>query len=84
MAKKTKTDWTATADGDRKYRERRAEAQARANETGFDHLLERNDVFRDYMVSMLPRRENRYGHELCGEVVMCENLAKCQPGHGPR
>jgi hypothetical protein len=32
---------------------------------------------------MLPQRKNRYGFELRCEVVECENLDRCQPGHGP-
>jgi len=84
MAKRAvKVDWRNTAAGQLTYMQRRAEAQSKANETGFDHLLTKNDIFKDYMVSMLPQRENRFGRDLDGEVVMCENLARCQKGHGP-
>ena len=79
---KATVDWAQTLEGDQKYREARAEAQRKANESGFDHGLERNDLFEDFHVFMLPRRENRYGHELRCEVVSCEFPAKCQPGHG--
>ncbi len=65
------------------YEEARAEAQRRANETGFDIGVELNDVFKNFSVFMLPRRENRCGHELKCEVVMAEDLTKCQDGHGP-
>ena len=80
----TKTDWTVTADGTAKYTTARAEAQAKANASGFDHGLSRNDVFKSFDVFMLPRRENRYGRDLACEVVYPESLDKCQPGHGPR
>jgi hypothetical protein len=76
-------DWQDTPAGRAKYLERRAEAQRRANETGFDHGLEKNDLFKDYMISMLPMKKNRYGHELRVEVVHPEDLARTQPGHGP-
>lgn len=65
------------------YQTARAEAQAKANATGFDHGLERNDLFKSFRVFMLPRRENRCGHELRCEVVSPERLDACQPGHGP-
>ncbi len=58
----------------------RAEAQAKANATGFDHGVEK-DAF-GYRSFMLPRRENRYGFELRCEAVSCDNLMKQQPGHG--
>lgn len=64
------------------YKSVRAEAQKQADELGFDFGVERDAFgFRSFM---LPRRENRYGHEVRCEVVSCSNLAKCQPGHGPR
>ncbi len=67
-----------------KYRTARAEAQKKANETGFDYGLERNDLFKEYRVFMLTQKQNRFGHELRCEVVSCENMGKCQKGHGPR
>lgn len=77
-------DWASTALGQAAYREARARAQELANSLGFDHGLERNDLFKSWHVFMLPQHSNRYGHETRCEVVMCENLEKCQPGHGPR
>lgn len=79
---KRKIDWTMTPEGDEKYRAARREAQDAANRDGFDRGLERNDLFKSFHVFMLPRRENRYGHELRCEVVSCEDLTKCQVGHG--
>jgi len=76
-------DWTSTPAGHTKYVERRAEAQRRANETGMDHGLERNDLFKDFQISMLPAKKYRAGHELSVEVVHPEDLSKVQPGHGP-
>jgi hypothetical protein len=70
-------------DGQRKYLDARRDAQQRANETGFDYGLEPFEDLQSFHVFMLPRRENRYGHETRCEVVMCERLSKCQPGHGP-
>lgn len=78
-----KTDWTTTPEGQKKYQAARAEAQKLANESGFDYRLERNDPFKTFMIGMLPARKNRYGFETRCEVVSCENLSKCQPGHGP-
>jgi len=52
-----------------------------ANAMGFDFGIEQ-DAF-GFRAFMLPRRENRYGHETRCEVVMCETLTACQPGHGP-
>lgn len=75
--------WRHTSEGNIKYLAARSEAQSKANELGFDHMVEANDVFKQFSVSMLPGKKYRSGHELRGEVVMCENLNKCQPGHGP-
>ena len=63
------------------YEKVRAKAQTSANETGFYYGIERNAF--GFTCFMLPRRENRCGHELRCEVVSCEDLKKCQPGHGP-
>ena len=63
------------------YETARERAQKRANATGMDIGLERS-MF-GFTTFVLPRKENRYGHELQCEVVMCERLEKCQPGHGP-
>jgi hypothetical protein len=64
------------------YPAARADAQKRANATGFDHGLEWNDVFGSWNVFMLPARQNRRGFELRAEVVSPENIEKTQPGHG--
>lgn len=81
--KKISAEWMNSIEGSAKYRLRRAEAQTRANETGFDHGIEANHIFRDFTIVMLPRRENRYGYETRCEIVHPENLATTQPGHGP-
>jgi hypothetical protein len=67
------------------YRAIKADAQQRANVSGFDHGIERVQLGRtvEYRIFMLPRKENRQGHELRCEVVMCSDLLKCQKGHGP-
>lgn len=82
MKRKNQVDWTQTEQGTAKYRETRARAQAEANADGFDRGLERNDVFKEFRVFMLPQKRNRYGHELRCEIVSCENMDRCQPGHG--
>ena len=83
MKAKAKADWRESAKGIAEYSSAKAAAQQRADESGFDHMLEANHIFETFSVRMLPRRENRYGHELRGEVVSCSNLSKCQAGHGP-
>jgi hypothetical protein len=82
-ALRPRVNWWETASGTEKYRAARRDAQTRADQTGYDHGIERNDLFKNFRVFMLPRRENRHGHELRCEVVMCSDLARCQPGHGP-
>lgn len=85
MRKTKKTlDWTLSEQAQILYRQARAEAQRKANELGFDHGLERNDLFRSFSVFMLPGRDARRGYETRCEVVMCENIDRCQPGHGPK
>ena len=66
-------------DGE-KYRVARTEAQRRADQTGFDHGVMRNAF--GFSAFMLPRRENRYGHELRCEVVSCMDASRAQAGHG--
>jgi hypothetical protein len=83
VTKKDPTTWRFSAEGQRAYIACRAEAQIAANADGFDRGLEANDVFKTFRHFMLPRRENRCGHELQCEVVSCENLERCQTGHGP-
>ncbi len=65
------------------YPDARAWAQRDANRDGFDRRLEWNEIFKVWMMSMLPAREHRRGFELRCEVVMCEVLDRCQRGHGP-
>ena len=66
------------------YKNARAEAQAKANATGYDHGIERNKIFKSFTVFMRPKRENRIGHELRCEIVSPEDLTMCKPGHGPK
>ena len=61
------------------YHEVRAAAQAEADQLGFDYGLEFNKLFKTFNAFMLPKRENRYGHELLCEVVYSNNP---KPGHG--
>ena len=56
----------------RSYATVRAEAQARANETGADFGLEFNALMKEYNFFMLPGEKNRYGFELRCEVVRPE------------
>lgn len=85
MSKRTKADpkaWRQTEEGWRKYRATRAEAQALCNADGFDRGVEFNDLLKTVRHFMLPNAVNRYGHELCCEVVMCEIHERTQPGYG--
>lgn len=76
--------WRDTPAGQAAYVVKRAEAQALANQHGYDVGLQVNELFKYWSTHALPRRENRAGWELQCEVVSCENLDRCQPGHGPR
>jgi len=62
------------------YKQVRAEAQTKANESGFDYGVAKNAF--GFSCFMLPKQENRRGRELTCEVVAPMNLAKTQPGHG--
>jgi hypothetical protein len=62
------------------YKTVRAEAQKKADETGFDYGVEK-DAF-GFHHFMLPQKQNRFGHELRCEVVSAMNPEKCQKGHG--
>jgi len=86
MARKAKKTVPAyeTAAFQERYPAAKAEAQAKADATGYDHGLEYNELFKSFSVRMLPNRENRCGHELRCEVVSCSDFSKCKPGHGPR
>lgn len=64
-----------------KYEEARQAAQVNADAFGYDFGVERNAF--GYTYFMLPRAENRCGHELRCEVVHPTRLENCQPGHGP-
>lgn len=63
------------------YASVRLEAQAGANRTGFDYGVEK--LGKDFRSFMLPGREYRFGFERRCEVVSCDRLDRCQPGHGP-
>lgn len=76
--------WRDSVQGRTDYIAARSKAQSLANQLGYDHGLEANDVFKSWHVFMLPMRKNRMGHELLCEVVSCENLDHCRPGHGPK
>jgi len=65
------------------YHEARRAAEQAADSDGFDRGIERNALFNTWRVFMLPRKENRYGHELRCEVVSATLLERCQKGHGP-
>lgn len=66
------TAWRDTPTGRAAYLAARAEAQALANETGLDYGIEANDLFKQWRTFMLPRKENRAGHELRCEIVLSE------------
>jgi hypothetical protein len=79
-----KKKFLETPAGDLAYREAKSQAQSAADLDGFDRGLEVNELFKSINMFMLPRRENRYGHELRCEVVSCSDIQKTQPGHGFR
>ena len=63
---------TFGAFDDRSYESTRAAAQRYANEYGQEIGLERNDLFKTFALFMLPKAENRCGHELRCEVIRPE------------
>lgn len=63
------------------YAEARAEAQRRADESGFDVGV--YAVHGGYSQMLLPAKQHRYGWETQCEVVHCSDLSRCMPGHGP-
>ena len=80
--RKQSTPWHLTPAAHASYLVARAEAQARANETGRDIGLEANDLFKSWHSFMLPAAQYRRGHELRCEVVHPERLAATAAGHG--
>lgn len=66
----------------KEYKDAREIAQKKANDSGMDFGLEFNSIFKTYNSFMLPRKENRTGHELRCEVVSPENIDKTEKGHG--
>lgn len=78
-----RADAASKARRDAGYPAARQAAQVAANSDGFDRGLEYNALFGQWSHKMLPGRQYRAGHELQCEVVMCEDLSKCQLNHGP-
>ncbi len=72
--RKQSTPWHLTPAAHASYLVARAEAQARANETGRDIGLEANDLFKTWHSFMLPAPQFRNGHELRCEVVRSEKV----------
>jgi hypothetical protein len=69
---------------DATYQAAREVAQKKANDYGFDFGLEwLGGGLAGWHTFMLPGKSFRQGHETRCEVVMCEDLSKRQPGHGP-
>ncbi len=56
--------------------------QLQANATGFDYGMAKG-LLGEWVCWMLPKRKNRFGRDLQCEVVSCEVLTHCRPGHGP-
>lgn len=66
------------------YNEAKRQAQALANETGNDYGVEASPYSEGgHRFFRLPQARHRQGYELRCEVVSCEVLARCAPGHGP-
>ena len=79
-------DWTTTPEGIANYKQVRAFAQVLANSDGMDRGLEflGGPLCKSYRFFLLTGHQYRQGHELRCEVVSCEDLSRCAPGHGPR
>lgn len=77
-----KTAWRDSPPGRAAYKAVRAEAQRKANETGYDYGIEANDLMKEWRTFMLPQRQNRSGHELRCEIVSCEHPDRRKLGHG--
>jgi hypothetical protein len=82
-SKKIAVRWSQTPEGLAAHAAVRAAAQLEANKTGFDYGIEANDLFKYWRFFPLPAKAFRFGHEHTCEVVSCERLDRCQPGHGP-
>lgn len=82
MTAKRRAELRASSDDRYPYVNAREEAQRAANASGLDYGVERNEAG-GYFAHCLPRREHRRGFELRCEVVSCEDLERCAPGHGP-
>jgi hypothetical protein len=80
--KAKKFEWSRSPDWLSKYCVAKAGAQKAADEDGFDRGLESNELFRSFRFFMLPQKQNRCGHELRCEVVMCSSDERMQKGHG--
>ena len=79
--RKDPTAWRHTPEAHARYLVARDEAQAKANELGFDYGIEANDIFKSFHVFMLPSAQHRCGHELRCEVV--HPMTTVRAGHGP-
>lgn len=75
--------WLDSPEGIAAYRAKRAEAQALANELGFDYGMFVSEPMRMWMHRLLPAKHLRYGDEMRCEVVSPENVDRTQRGHGP-
>lgn len=66
---------------DRKdYKAAHAYAQAQANKLGMDYGIEKNRLFDEWHVFLLPQAKNRFGYELRCEVV--HPIGDTKTGHG--
>lgn len=79
--------WRDTPMGRAAYGAAKAEAQALADASGLDVGIEISDTCPISApvinVRFPPNKKNRQGYTSFAEVVMCSDLAKCMPGHGP-
>lgn len=75
--------WRYTPEFTAKYAILKAAAQARADATGYDVGIEVFDTTKTVHMFGLPQRWNRFGRDAVCEVVVCSDMSKCMPGHGP-
>ena len=61
------------------YKCARSYAQKQADKIGWDYGIEWNTIYKYWHTFPLPRRENRYGHEVKCEVIYSNNPKE---GHG--